>query len=1109
MSAQLIVAVHELLLPSETLPADGARKLSVRVEPADKNLVGGAVLQTEQFVLSEDGAAHVDWSHTIDVFPGGQAWEALHRSLASKGQEDSDIYFIVLDNGASLGEAYINLEQMLTIGRDVACESLKVIGTGDTVIGRLTVTVQGIAAMRLVESGARANRVMPPTMEAEEMNHGNPAVSGRATSLDRPIYLAPTLPPAMTSSTYALLPGEVGTPIRLLGSAELRVILRQRGIDIPERMESHSFYVDACRSHDLFTVTPAELRDTQALVEDETRRASTCASSSSASPTLVYSLSSSVMVIHVDDLVITGHHSRVPHAYLRIRVELAGMEGDKAVHTKAVRVAGTMRFDHSIDVRQGSAGWNAVAGALNSKDEEASDVCFTVLAEDTPTSLGEGFVNLKKDLLATEQDLQLYELEILDDHNSLQGHLRVSIHALSAMRAMQAPQVGSSTGIQQAPGGVRGELDVQVVVPAGCTGGGIVTVRHEGADFDAALPAGACPGETVTVAICSSSAAARMGGLTTPVDEHVIRRRHCRAHAAPQQSTVEAAAVNAASETLSRRRGRNLQPSMEELKSARGRIYSAQVHAEHKLLKSCDGDTERAARGQLEAAERELAQARVEQMRSKCASAGGDEQQERDMAAKALQARIRARNQRGSPTARRHASSPNGRSGGVGRGAGGRPPQNHQIPMPNTPNGRGAVQHQARPSSSDAATGVENTLVIAFERLGDAKAQLRLAQQSKDNLEKQLGAARREIVSLTRALATSRSECEQQRVIIAKHQLDRMGSGVAQRARQLPQAVGGAMARSASAAVGSRAGQMRLLKLRDSTQNQIRDMHRKLAGMQQAADTEQHLRRQAEHKSAGLEQHLLTLVAGINLEAQRLREETAQRALLEKTVLELRHELEQQAVMLEAEQEMRMALQAGKPSPIQRSHVMLGAHHSSSAVGAISTRRRSTTGAAPAAVVASPRRFGSHPRRGTKQEHAAASVIQQTWSKRSKAPRALLSSSMRSTRTGGSPTMRARIARPATTDTRRGRHRQPPSPLSVSMTDERRMTDAFSSGGSPLQVSRQGHKWTSERERNLALRLEHMAEELAVAISQQDRMHAVTQRYLLNQDESGRPSQSS
>jgi hypothetical protein len=1103
MSAQLIVTVHELILPSEALPADAVRKLSVHVEPADKTLVGGAVLQTQQCVLSERGSAHFGWSHAIDVIPGGRAWEALHRALASEGQEDSDIYFTVLDDRASLGEAYVNLEQMLTSGRDVVCEPLKVVGAGDAVIGRLTVTVQGIAAMHLVKSGAASDFVTPPPMATDETADREPAATGRAACLDKSTQSAPALPPAVTSSTYALQPGEVGTPVRLLGSAELRVILRRRGIHLPNRTEPHSFYVDACRSHHLFTVSPAELGDAQALVEAEAGRAAGV-SSSSFQPlihALVHTLSLPVMRIHVGELVLAGHYSRVSHGHLRIRVELAGMEGSKAVHTKAAPVEGSMQFDHSINVRHGTAVWDAVAGALASRDEAASDVFFTLVAAGASTSLGEGFISLRKDLLEKEHDLEAHPLAILDDHDSLVGHLRVSIHALSAMRAMQAPDAGCSAATQQAADLVSGELKVQVVVPACCIGGENATVRHEGADYDAALPAHARPGETVTVALSSVRAAAPTGGLTVQVSDHVVRRRHVRLQEAELQDSIEASAVGAASETLSRCRGRNLQPSMEELQSARGRVYTAQARAEQQAVKSREGNAERAAQIGLEAAERELAQARGEQVRSDRASAGGDEQLERDRAAKALQARIRARSKRDRPPARRHAALPHGRSGGTDRWTAGRPPMN--PPPPDTSHGRGAVPHQAAPRSSGVATDVEHTLLVAFERLGDAKAQLKLAQQSRDNLEKYLDAGRREIDSLTHSLATSRAECAQQRALIAKRQLDRAdsGVGVGHKARQVSHPPGGATVRSASAGAGTRAGQTRLLKLPDSTQSQIREMHRKLKAVQQAADTEQRLRQQAEHKAAESEQNVLVLLASMDIEAQRTREETAQRALLEETVSELRHELQQQAVMLEAEQEMRMALQSGEFKPVPRSRVTLDAHHGSGAAGALSPRRRLAAGASSSAgVVGSPRRSGDYPRRGTKQEHAAAFAIQRTWSKRSKAPRATLSSPMPNKRKSGASPARGGVARPAETGKPRGRTRQQSSPPHASMTDERRKTDTFSNSDSPLRVSRQGHKWTSDRERNMALRLQHMAEELAVAISEQDRMHAVTQRYLLHQD---------
>jgi len=187
MPAQLIFTVHELIVTAEAAGAgaDGAA-LSVRLEPADRTLVDGAPPTTEPRTPAHGGAARFDWSHTIDVFPGGRAWDALHRALGSEGEEDSDIYFNVLGaSGAGLGEAYVNLEQLLASGMDVEREHLKVLGPDSKVVGRLTVSVQAIAALKLVKSGGGGGLASMILAAAGKTAYGGMGASPAPASLSQ------------------------------------------------------------------------------------------------------------------------------------------------------------------------------------------------------------------------------------------------------------------------------------------------------------------------------------------------------------------------------------------------------------------------------------------------------------------------------------------------------------------------------------------------------------------------------------------------------------------------------------------------------------------------------------------------------------------------------------------------------------------------------------------------------------------------------------------------------------------------------------------------------------------------------------------------------------
>ena len=111
-------------------------------------------LETPPMVGRGGEAVRFNWSHSVPVAAGNRAWGALARALATTQEEDSDVYFTVrdADTGGSVGEAYVNLERLLKGGVDKVSEAVQVLDAKDRLVGRLTLTVRALDALRTVQA---------------------------------------------------------------------------------------------------------------------------------------------------------------------------------------------------------------------------------------------------------------------------------------------------------------------------------------------------------------------------------------------------------------------------------------------------------------------------------------------------------------------------------------------------------------------------------------------------------------------------------------------------------------------------------------------------------------------------------------------------------------------------------------------------------------------------------------------------------------------------------------------------------------------------------------------------------------------------------------------
>ena len=223
------------------------------------------------------------------------------------------------------------------------------------------------------------------------------------------------------------------TAVRYLTTAQLQMVLRGRGVRLPEgSAQSHAYYVELCRSHGLVEVTAAEL--------------------AGGGPAAAGGPAAHEIVLGVQELVLSSE-PRGSSRRLSVRVEALGME-DRPLETPAMvgRGGEAVRFNwsHSIPVAAGNRAWGALARALATTQEEDSDVYFTVRDADTGGSVGEAYVNLER-LLKGGVDKVSEAVQVLDAKDRLVGRLTLTVRALGALRTVQAEEQARARGLSSAP----------------------------------------------------------------------------------------------------------------------------------------------------------------------------------------------------------------------------------------------------------------------------------------------------------------------------------------------------------------------------------------------------------------------------------------------------------------------------------------------------------------------------------------------------------------------------------------------------------------------------------------------------------------------------------
>ena len=99
---------------------------------------------------------------------GTKTHAAITSAMATSSPEDSDLYFVVYgvdydtNKTDELGQAFVNLEQLYAGGRDLFKEMVPVQDTSGKLLGKLSVTLEAMDAMRSISSLAKSP---PPVID--------------------------------------------------------------------------------------------------------------------------------------------------------------------------------------------------------------------------------------------------------------------------------------------------------------------------------------------------------------------------------------------------------------------------------------------------------------------------------------------------------------------------------------------------------------------------------------------------------------------------------------------------------------------------------------------------------------------------------------------------------------------------------------------------------------------------------------------------------------------------------------------------------------------------------------------------------------------------------
>ena len=463
----LVLRLQRLVLTEEVQRQEGLTSVAIEVDffglvpdlktPAIKPKVSGN---------------NVDFEHVIQITTKCPEADVLRRVVQSRDDQDSDIFLTVVAStrtgSKSLGVAFINLKEQSRLGNGKSV-TLPVRGPDERSVGTLEVSLDATAAVHRAV-GADTLRVDVMELLSYEALRQDTSVAELFVEVDMAgLKDATHLKTKALKKNAAALDFGYSHSVSLAPGSRAQQEL-QKSLKSGNNEDSDIYFVLKGRTPqgterelgEAFVNLTDLLRDDA----DKVRVALPLKSKGGGGPTLMVSVlgvdalrrmgttpaagaagaaQPDALRIDVRDLTLAGPaKGDTMIAKLFVEIDALGLAGKTVLVTPSVKKKGTgpVRFDysHTLALSDGSAELAKLRTALMAKDEQDSDVYFTVKTRDPRGDvheLGQGFVNLEQ--MSRENKDKDGSVDVVSPKGAvIVASLNVSISALGAMRRARA-----------------------------------------------------------------------------------------------------------------------------------------------------------------------------------------------------------------------------------------------------------------------------------------------------------------------------------------------------------------------------------------------------------------------------------------------------------------------------------------------------------------------------------------------------------------------------------------------------------------------------------------------------------------------------------------------
>ena len=458
-AVDLVLRVHRMVLSEAVQQQEANSSVSVEVD-----FLGLAPeLKTKSFYPKISGN-NIDFEHAIHVKSDGAEAEVLRRLVLSSDDQDSDIFLTAVaatsrGGTRSLGVAYVNLKEQWKKGRGVSI-SLPIKGNDERPVGTLDVSLDAAAAVhRAVASDAVRVDVMellPNDALRQDTSVGDVWVEVDLFGLADATELRTK--PLRKGAAGPLDFGFSHTAKVTSGSKAQKLL--QKALRSADEQDSDVYFVLKGRTPqgterelgEGFLNLEAMLREGA----DKVRAALQLkVKGGGVGPTLMVSLlavealrrlkappADDTLRIDVGQLTLAEpakNDKNIDEVF--VEIDVMGLAGEKPLQTPALKRKGgaALHFEYSqtLALPDGSTELKTLRDALVSKEEQDSDIYFTVKTRDVrgaAKELGQGFVNLEK-MGKANKDVEGATVDIVASKGAtVVASLNLSVLALGVMR---------------------------------------------------------------------------------------------------------------------------------------------------------------------------------------------------------------------------------------------------------------------------------------------------------------------------------------------------------------------------------------------------------------------------------------------------------------------------------------------------------------------------------------------------------------------------------------------------------------------------------------------------------------------------------------------------